>query len=579
MTTEPTVSLSGPRAATNAPATEAPRHGGATRTLPVMAFTVADVLKLDVVQAAEPEVVAGWPGASARVRWLHISELPDIGSLLKGGEILLTTGLGIGATETEQREYIHGLAAAGVAALAVELGRPWAELPPALIDAADAAGLAVVVLRRESKFVEITERVHSSILSRQHELLLKAERLASEFTRLVLHGAGADEIVKRLATFVRNPVIFEDALHHVLEIDGHGTPPQELLASWEHHARTRHKDWNSPEGEDGACDCVRTPVRVRHELWGWLHMRAVNSGFDAFDQLAMDHATAALGLTLLSEQNALQLSINARGALISGILGARFSSTEEVLERARSLGVDLLTKDLYAVEVDSGIADLTQDRKLSEHERNRLSADVTKAVTDAMTTAGLVGLTGLLGDRVLALVGVGRRASLRSVMTKLHAEAAESLDERFGCRARIGVSAQVGDRSIGRAFDEAAEALKFANRSNAGSMQYYEDLGFHQLLLRLPETDLARYTESELGPILQHDANSNSPLFETLTVYLRHGGNKSSAAKTLCIERRSLYHRLDRITELLGRDIDDPEIRTRLMLAVRSRELLRARST
>ena len=94
-------------------------------------------------------------------------------------------------------------------------------------------------------------------------------------------------------------------------------------------------------------------------------------------------------------------------------------------------------------------------------------------------------------------------------------------------------------------------------------------------MLRLRDgNDLAHFVEMELGCLLEHDAVRAVPLIQTLRAYLEAGGNKSTAAKALHVERKSLYHRLDRIRSLLGRDIDDPEVSARLFVALRGLDLL-----
>ena len=66
--------------------------------------------------------------------------MSNIASMLIGGELLLTTGMGIGAREAEQRAFIERLAAKGIAALVVELGSTFARMPSALIEAAERRG-------------------------------------------------------------------------------------------------------------------------------------------------------------------------------------------------------------------------------------------------------------------------------------------------------------------------------------------------------------------------------------------------------------------------------------------------------
>ncbi|NEE19165.1 PucR family transcriptional regulator, partial [Streptomyces sp. SID7499] len=101
------------------------------------------------LRAGLPEVVAGADRLNRTVRWVHAGEVPNIASLLKGGELLLTTGLGLGARPAEQRAFVRRLADRSIAALVVELGPRFGRLPASIVDAARAAGLPLVQLHRE----------------------------------------------------------------------------------------------------------------------------------------------------------------------------------------------------------------------------------------------------------------------------------------------------------------------------------------------------------------------------------------------------------------------------------------------
>src|SRR3954452_22713360 len=106
-------------------------------------LSLAAVLDLPVVRRALPEVVTG-EGALARdIRWAHVIEMPDPDDLLKGGELVLTTGLGAGADATHQAAWASSLVGQGLASLAVELGASWREVPAAVVDACAAAGVPV----------------------------------------------------------------------------------------------------------------------------------------------------------------------------------------------------------------------------------------------------------------------------------------------------------------------------------------------------------------------------------------------------------------------------------------------------
>ena len=84
-------------------------------------LTLADVLELPVVRRALPEVVAGAESLDRPLSWAHVIEMADPSDLLKGGELVLTPGIGAGARERDQARWIASLIDQGAAALAVEL--------------------------------------------------------------------------------------------------------------------------------------------------------------------------------------------------------------------------------------------------------------------------------------------------------------------------------------------------------------------------------------------------------------------------------------------------------------------------
>ena len=105
-----------------------------------MPITLRQLLDLDVVRRGSPHVVAGSERLDVPVRWVHALELTDVGRLLRGGELVLSTGIALPDSPAELDAYVASLAHVGVAGLAVELGRRYTEaLPAALVAAAPPA--------------------------------------------------------------------------------------------------------------------------------------------------------------------------------------------------------------------------------------------------------------------------------------------------------------------------------------------------------------------------------------------------------------------------------------------------------
>src|SRR4051812_652673 len=132
-------------------------------------LSLADVLELPVVRRALPELITG--GVECQLRWSHVIEMRDPDDLLKGGELVLTTGLGAGDEPGHQATWIASLIQQGMAALAVELGSSWRVVPQTLVATCSEAGVPVVAFHRAVRFIEITEAVHSAVLHAQFDLL------------------------------------------------------------------------------------------------------------------------------------------------------------------------------------------------------------------------------------------------------------------------------------------------------------------------------------------------------------------------------------------------------------------------
>src|SRR3712207_9250189 len=101
------------------------------------AMTVRAALALPPLRRGLPQVLAGARGLDRPVRWAHAAEVRNIAELLKGGELLLSTGMGLPERTPERRRFVAELADREVAALVFELNPALPQVPDCMVDEAE----------------------------------------------------------------------------------------------------------------------------------------------------------------------------------------------------------------------------------------------------------------------------------------------------------------------------------------------------------------------------------------------------------------------------------------------------------
>lgn len=441
------------------------------------------------------------------------------------------------------------------------------------------------VVLEQGLMIDVTElKEAEATAQRQASLLERVDSVGRELTELVLQGGDPGQILRVLSGVVENPVLLEDAAHQLIDFAAHSCAVDDVLEAWDAHSRVGHPD--NPNGvmihDESTPRCAWIPLSIRGDLWGRLHVLEVDHPLDHAASFPLDRAAAAISLALLSQRDAAHLSDHARSTLISSIARGTVVATGEIFRRARSLGADLEGKTLAGLVLElRGTGGREPNPDLPEHDRQRVRMRVLDEMRLTLSEARCTCLSGLEGDRVLALLGLPAGRRPRDVLEQVATSACRRVEALGADMALVvGVSRPSVRPAFGRLLTEAMEAATFGlPGADRWRVHHFGELGVHRLLARLAEgPELSSFVESELSPLLDHDATAKVPLLPTLAAYLEHGGRKAAAARALHLERRTLYFRIDRIEKLLGRDLDDREIQLRCHLALRGLELLKRRA-
>ncbi|MGW1598957.1 PucR family transcriptional regulator [Streptomyces sp. NPDC002343] len=529
-------------------------------------ITVRRALELPGLRSGLPEVLAGADRLGRTVRWVHAGEVPNIASLLKGGELLLTTGYGFGTRPAEQRAFVRTLAERGIAALVVELGPRFGRLPAALVDTARAAGLPLVQLHREVPFVAVTEEIHTEIVNGHYALLQRAEEVHRRCTEALLGGGGIPQVLGILADFSGNPVFLETADGRLLYAAGAGPEGTEPLQVWE-GLRGPHKEAPPPAGTvlvdvPGGGPGPAGSVRAR------LVLPPVRATPAPVHRIAAERAAGILAVVLMQARQEEELAARGRGDFLTDLAEGRIAA-EDAPAQARVLGFKPCDGPLLPVVMRIGDT-------LSPGGGWAVPA---RAVSEELAAVGVPVLLGVrpVEGRVLVLTGLRAEAERTAVADRV-AAALRAGVERAGMRRPgspppVVVVGAAGDWAAASAgLRHAAETATAAQGLTDRPWYDARRLDIDLLLWRLRDhPDLAAFVDRAIGPLREHDRRSRPPLLPTLETYLAHAGRKAETARELHLNRQTLYNRLARIGELLGTDLDDPQAVLALGLALRAR--------
>lgn len=543
--------------------------------------TVADVVTLPAVRRGRPVVVAGHAGLTRPVRWAHAAEISDIARLLRGDDLVLTTGIALPEDDAGLAGYVDDLVGVGASGLVVELGRRWNDGPPAaMVSACERSGLPLVTLGRETRFASVTEAVGELVVDAQLAELRFAEEVHHTFDALTLAGASPEGILAEVRRMSGLPVVLESTRHQVLGYDAAAEDPAELLDGWE------ARSWSVAPAERTAYDdrtgWLVTAVRARGQDWGRLVLVSPEPP-PTRHRVLVESAATTLALQRLAARDQESLERQSHRTLLAR-LAAGDPPDAELLTRCAALGVPLSGRRVVGMVVGPVIRPPgevgparhvpTSAPPLAVQERLRDLAELAARTARAREVAALVGVLDDDGVTVLLSFPPGAAVDRRvdDLARELHRALATTPQPASAVvAAGTTVEAVTG---AARSLAEARHVLRAAPREQDGrTCHRLVDVHLRGLLHLLADDDrVTAFAEREIGALVAHDAAHRTRLVEAVAALVRRGGNKAAAAADLHLSRPALYDRLARAERVLGTDLAEPESLTALHVAVLVRE-------
>jgi purine catabolism regulator len=525
--------------------------------------TIREVLRLEEVVTAVPEVLSGEDAIDRPVRWVHVSETADVTHLVKGGELILSTGVGWPTDAATQRDFAARLVDAAIVGVVLELGHRMTQPPEAFTDAARRLDLPFIVLHGEARFVAITEAVHSRIIADQMAALRARDEIHALFTQLSLRGSPADYIVAQVARVLGSPTVLEDLTHRVIAVEAMGDDTR-VLRDWEQRSRQAHDraaDAAARGAVSGAEDWTIVPVEARGTRWG--HLIALPGRPHLAGRAnVLEQAAMALALGRLADRGADEWTRTSHERIVAALLGRRFASESSFADRLEAGGVPVAGRTLVGLAVvvrGSGIASSAATSAVRELGVPAITAPHHAA--DAGTSVIIASLpSGLrLSDAVLL--------AFATAMAKA-ADASPS-----DVTVAVGAEAD-GVPGLLASVEQATELLAphDDHKRRGPVVVRVEDRPLLRLLNSFgSDPRLQAHSERMLAPLIERDLRRGGDLLDVLTAYLAYPGNRTRAATASHLSRSVFYQRIALIEDLLGVSLDDGEVVSALHTAILAR--------
>jgi len=417
-----------------------------------------------------------------------------------------------------------------------------------------------------------------SELQRRMEVQLGEIQLSHDiherFTKLSLEGAGISSILEVVGSLAGGrAALYSPDGYRVrgVGVSSDGMPPRIHVPVPLAQAGAREVRINAGRPAR-ALDVV--PVRAGADLLGLLAVAVDEQTVDSHGRRrALEHGSTVLALEMSKERAAAEVERRLRGDLVEEVLagGLEGDEAERVARQAERLGHRLPNRAWVVVlepdddETEAALAGRAQQDRLDA----ALSGLIRSRLPGALTLVRSSSAVFLIPDDIAAdLAAVEKLAGL------ILAGAAPVMKPGAASVGIGNIANSVGE--LARSHIEARQALRLTRRAGGRSkVASYRSLGAFRLLLEVQSPDaLRRFVDELLGTLLKYAQSRDTPLLETLEALSSARWVRRAAARQLGIHINSMSYRVERIESLTGLQLDDPETRVAISIALRARAML-----
>ncbi|ETT81547.1 PucR family transcriptional regulator ligand-binding domain-containing protein [Viridibacillus sp. FSL R5-0477] len=532
-------------------------------------LTIQDILERKSFKSAK--VIAGSKGLSNQVKWSHILEIKEFETLINGGELILTTGVGLQLDLTTQISYLENLIEKNAAGMCIEIGPYFKEIPIELIKLADEHDFPLIIFEEVVRFVDITQDLHTLIINQHHQWLSQLDTLSTKFIDLSLSPNGILKILQELNHYFRQGVLFitdnSKSYYYPSEIKELETSIRSFIESSPSDMTVQRNFTLSTQ------TFALMPVKGLGQVWGHLCLQVQQPLSNEFFFLILDRAALAIAQILLRNRTIQERKQNMEDELVQNLIKGRDYEQDDVQTYLPAASRNMYFR-IFVMQLNS------EEINIVEEDWEELKLQRSMLVRSIFKRHGFFPAVSSKRTEIVVIASFIAADHLKEKTDRFDQIIQSIKDMKdtstfCGNECKFGVSRVYKDiAQVKEGYVEAKKAITL-KKSDIVNTYFYNDLGINRLLLLLIESkQLENYVHDYLDVILSYDKKYESDLFTTLCIYLECNGVKNETADRLFIVRQTLYNRLEKLETLLGSNFMEPSNRLALEVAIKAYQLL-----
>lgn len=547
-------------------------------------ITVEDMLKLEVME--DCKIVAGFKGIRNTISKVNIMADPDIIDWVQEGEFLLTTAYSFKKDDAEeQKRLIKECSRKKLAGIGIKIYPYLDSLPEEVINLADHLDFPIIDIYYSIPLSNIMTEALKEIFNKQASLLERIEKVHEEYMNAMLEGNGIGELALIVFENIKNPVYLSlDFCNENVEIfDGVDEDTIEFfrkdIKKFYEPISTRSSLKRLEESKvliNGKyIKRMIMPIIVKDNIYGHIFTWAINTPLGGFDLSILESASTAIALGVLQELSVKEVEIRYRSEFFEDLISTDLKRKKKALERAHFFNLNY--NDIYIIEVMSFKFILNKGEEFFVDYVQDYVNKVVSIIEDIISNLELHGIVASKMSGIQILLGFEKQGTVEDKLKEFNNLLEQELSKKFeNMEFKIGVGrAYKGLEDVNKSFSDALKTIRTGKVLTDKRVLTYDELGIFKILCQdfLTE-ELEDFYNGTLKPLADYDEKKSTELVKTLESYYEHNGNLKKMSDALYTHYNTILYRINRINEITGMNLDDPNDRLNLEIALKIKELL-----